>query len=85
MEDNKKVLYCAECGKEIEETYVMIGDNYLQANYFEEQDGSDNIFCDSGCMASALSCQYISKEDDDWPKENDEEDTAKDVENSENT
>jgi len=62
-----------------------LGDNYLQANFFDEQDGSDNIFCDSGCLAGALSYQSISKEDEEWPVEKEEEDTEKDVKTSENT
>lgn len=81
----KESVTCAYCGKEIEDEYVMVGDNYLQANYFDEQDGSDNIFCDSGCLACALSYQSISKDDEDWPLENDENDEEKDVEDSENT
>ena len=86
MAKNKKEsVKCAYCGNQIHDEYVMVGDNYLQVNYFDEQDGSDNIFCDSGCLAAALSYQSISKEDDDWPTENDEEDTEKDVESSENT
>lgn len=81
----KKLLYCANCGKEIEDEYVMVGDNYLQANFFEEQDGSDNIFCDTGCMGISLSVMHISKEDDEWPLENSENEAEKDVEDSENT
>ncbi len=81
----KESVKCAYCGNEIHDEYVMVGDNYLQAKYFEEQDGSDNIFCDSGCLAAALSYQSISKEDEEWPSENSENDEEKDVEDSENT
>lgn len=85
MSKKKKTLYCANCGKEIEDEYVMVGDNYLQVNYFDEYDGSDNIFCNTGCMASSLSVMHISKEDDEWPLENSENEAEKDVEYSENT
>lgn len=85
MDKQKKTLHCANCGKEIEDEYVMIGDNYLQTQYFDEQDGSDNIFCDNECMASSLSVMHISKEDDEWPLENSENEAEKDVEDSENT
>lgn len=53
-------MKCAECGKEIEESYYMVGDNYLQVKYFEELDGSDNVFCSQNCLCEALS--VISKE-----------------------
>lgn len=85
MEKKKESVKCAYCGNEIHDEYVMVGDNYLQANFFDEQDGSDNIFCDSGCLAGALSYQSISKEDEEWPVEKEEEDTEKDVKTSENT
>ncbi len=63
----------------------MVGDNYLQANFFEEQDGSDNIFCDTGCMGISLSVMFISKDVEEWPSENSENEAKKDVEYSENT
>lgn len=85
MPKKKESVSCAYCGKEIHDEYVMVGDNYLQANYFDEHDGSDNIFCDSGCLAGALSYQSVSKEDEEWPSENDENNVEKDVEDSENT
>lgn len=51
-----KNLYCAKCGKEIKtnEEYYFVGDNYLQAKYFDAPDGSDNIFCSKDCLCKAL-------------------------------
>lgn len=58
----KKELKCAECGDVIEDFYYTIGDNFLQVKYFEEQDGSDNIFCSQDCICSNLSVECL--EDD---------------------
>lgn len=46
-------IYCAECGKEIEDSYLMIGDNFLQVKYFDSSD--DNIFCSEDCLTESLS------------------------------
>ena len=46
--------YCAECGIEIQDNYYMVGDNFLQVKYFDEFDGSDNVFCSIECLCSAL-------------------------------
>lgn len=54
-----KTKYCATCGSEIEQSYFMVGDNYLQAKYFEEQDGSDNIFCSQECLCESLSVMEV--------------------------
>lgn len=56
----KKELKCAECGDVIEDFYYTIGDNFLQVKYFEEQDGSDNIFCSQDCICSNLSVECLS-------------------------
>ena len=50
---NTKV--CAQCGKEIPfgTPYYMVGDNYLQVNYFDS--ANDNIFCSQECLCEALS------------------------------
>ena len=47
---------CAQCGKEIDSVkdgFVMCRDNFIQAKYFQEMDGSDNVFCSQDCA-----CQY---------------------------
>lgn len=61
----KKVCYCAECHNEITEAeeYWMVGDNFLQAKYFDEQDGSDNLFCSQSCLLNALSATSHNFED----------------------
>ena len=48
-----KKLVCAECGKVIEENYVMVGDNFLQVKYFDEEE--DNVFCSEECLCKSLS------------------------------
>lgn len=53
---SNKVL-CACCNKQIEDEFLTVGDNYLQIKYFEEEDGSDNIFCSDECLKETLSVQ----------------------------
>lgn len=57
---------CAQCGSIIEpgEFYYWVGDNYLQVNYFDEQDGSDNVFCSEDCLLRSLSVRSDEVEDD---------------------
>lgn len=59
LENGKEAIKtCANCGTEIDvkkDGYLMIGDNFLQVKYFEEQDGSDNIFCSENCICQSLS------------------------------
>lgn len=63
IEKNKRrdaVRVCAQCGKEIDpikDGFVMCRDNFIQAKYCQETDGSDNIFCSQDCA-----CQYLSIE-----------------------
>lgn len=52
-----KSILCACCNKQIEFEYLIVGDNYLQIKYFEEEDGSDNIFCSDECLKETLSVQ----------------------------
>ena len=60
---------CAECHSEIKETYYSYMDNFLQVKYFEEQDGSDNVFCSAACAGQALMLESFEI------KEADEEDS----------
>ena len=46
---------CTHCKCDIKDNYFMVGDNYLQVKYFEELDGSDNIFCSKDCLCESLS------------------------------
>lgn len=58
--EEKAGRVCAQCGKEIDpvkDGFVMCRDNFIQAKYFQEMDGSDNIFCSQDCA-----CQYLSIE-----------------------
>ena len=59
-EEERAMRVCAQCGKEIDpvkDGFVMCRDNFIQAKYFQEMDGSDNIFCSQDCA-----CQYLSIE-----------------------
>ena len=55
-------MRCANCGKEIEESYLMVGDNYLQVKYFDSDE--DNVFCSKECL-----CEYLSVMEVELPKE----------------
>ena len=55
-------MRCANCGKEIEESYLMVGDNYLQVKYFDSEE--DNVFCGQDCL-----CKYLSVMEVEIPKE----------------
>ncbi|MBQ8550150.1 MAG: hypothetical protein IJ426_02285 [Clostridia bacterium] len=52
-----RVIFCSMCQKEINkgEEYWFIGDNYLQANYFDAP--FDNIFCSEECLHECLFCE----------------------------
>jgi len=54
MKDARKYKECAMCGKELDETFFMYRDNFLQIKYFEEDDGHDNAFCSIECASDAL-------------------------------
>lgn len=54
---------CANCGIEIKESYYMVGDNFLQIKYFDEEDGSDNVFCSEHCLCKALSVMTVYLEE----------------------
>lgn len=61
--NDKKHLRCAECGIDIEDWYYTIGDNFMQARFFEDEDGLDNVFCSESCICECLS--VLSKEVED--------------------
>ncbi len=59
-EEERAGRVCAQCGKEIDpvkDGFVMRRDNFMQVKYFQEMDGSDNVFCSQDCA-----CQYLSIE-----------------------
>lgn len=53
--------YCANCGALIFKDYFVVGDNYLQTKYFDDEES--NIFCCKDCVLSALSVLEIDFED----------------------
>ena len=53
-EDNERPV-CASCQSEIlDEEYLMIQENFLLVNYFDDPDGLDNIFCSEHCICESL-------------------------------
>lgn len=50
-EEQPKV--CATCGQEIEGNYFIVGDNYLQTKYFDNEEC--NVFCSIVCLCKGLS------------------------------
>ena len=58
---------CARCGQEIDpvkDGYVMCRDNYLQAKYFDDPDGLDNIFCSEDCACEAMMIERVYQQPD---------------------
>lgn len=60
----KGITECAECGKvigsdEFSTSYITVRDNSMIVNFFQFEDGQDNIFCDSDCLAKYLSAEEI--------------------------
>ena len=51
------IKYCAECGQELENDYYIVGDNYLQVKYFDDEES--NMFCSKDCLCKALSVLNI--------------------------
>lgn len=61
----KKIEHCAKCGAEInteQQGFYRCLDNYLQAKYFEEPDGRDNIFCSQECACAAFMIEHMYRE-----------------------
>lgn len=57
-EEDDDQIFCAVCGMELNgEEYLVVGDNYLQANYFDSE--KDNRFCGVHCLCKALSTLIV--------------------------
>lgn len=74
----KRYVRCAHCGDEIDtvkDGYYACRDNYLQVKYFEEEDGSDNIFCSRDCFCESLMLEWERNEqcEDDEKDEREQE------------
>jgi hypothetical protein len=56
LEDDEelKEIDCAFCGLPIQKEVYRYMDNFLQLKYFEEPDGSDNMFCSMECAGNSL-------------------------------
>ena len=71
----KITLYCANCGKEIEDEAYIFHDNFLQVKYFD--DNKSNRFCSQDCACEALMLYCVEKED--LPLDEDEEDEEREL------
>lgn len=61
------IKICAQCRKEIDtekDGFWTCRDNFLQAKYFDELDGSDNIFCSQDCACEALMIEQLYQTQD---------------------
>ncbi|MGM0239887.1 MULTISPECIES: hypothetical protein [Enterococcus] len=66
---DKENSICANCRKNLfdeegftSQSFVTIRDNFLIMNFFQFEDGSDNMFCDNDCLANYLSSEEIDIE-----------------------
>lgn len=68
MFEEPELRQCAEYGKDIDpdDTYYIVGDNYLQRNYFDDPDGKDNIFCSKDCLLRSVSVLEFNGDGDDY-------------------
>ena len=62
---SKKYTHCYACGRELDERFYTYRAYYLQRNYFDEPDGSDNAFCSERCALSALLCWEVDNVQED--------------------
>lgn len=58
--------FCANCGTEIQGNYLMIGDNFLQSAYFDDEE-KENIFCTETCLCQSLSTLEIDENGESYP------------------
>ncbi len=63
---DKESSTCANCGNELfdetgftNQSYLTVRDNFMIVNFFQFEDGSDNMFCDANCLASFLSAEEV--------------------------
>ena len=61
--DKETNKICAFCGNLIRGNYYIIGDNWLQAKYFDSSE--DNVFCSKGCLLESLSVLEVDEETED--------------------
>ncbi|MEN2262643.1 hypothetical protein AAH971_14800, partial [Enterococcus faecalis] len=62
----KESSTCANCGNALfndgeftNQSYLTIRDNFMIVNFFQFEDGTDNMFCDANCLASFLSAEEV--------------------------
>lgn len=45
---------CSYCGNILEDECFTVRENFLVTNYFDYEDGSDNMFCSKECLCDSL-------------------------------
>ena len=50
---------CAQCEKVFDDECLTVRDNHMVVNFFQFDDGRDNMFCDANCLAEYLSAETI--------------------------
>lgn len=58
--EEENIMECAYCGEELTGDYLVVGDNFLQAKYFESEES--NRFCSADCVCRALSVLTVWKD-----------------------
>jgi len=69
----KESSTCANCGNALfndgeftNQSYLTIRDNFMIVNFFQFEDGTDNMFCDANCLASFLSAEEVEILESEW-------------------
>ncbi|QQP71193.1 hypothetical protein JHE06_05330 [Carnobacterium sp. CS13] len=55
---------CAQCEKVFDEEFITVRDNHMIINFFQFENGQDNMFCDNYCLAEYLSAETIFIKED---------------------
>ena len=53
---------CAHCGETLTSEYLTVRENTLIRDFFDFEDGQDNIFCDEHCLSNALFAEKVYAE-----------------------
>lgn len=59
VKENLISIFRLEKERSNDDSYFMVQDNFLQVKYFDEPDGSDNVFCSQEFLCIALSVEQI--------------------------
>ena len=63
-EFKRGISRCAQCEKVIDEEFITVRDNHMIINFFQFENGQDNMFCDPDCLAEYLSVETVFIKED---------------------